>query len=34
MNLYALFTLGYTDEAHAFMGWLERTTPAGPRISS
>jgi alpha,alpha-trehalase len=26
MNLYALFTLGYTDEAHAFMGWLERTT--------
>ncbi|HEV2927744.1 MAG TPA: glycoside hydrolase family 15 protein, partial [Propionibacteriaceae bacterium] len=26
MNLYALFTLGYTEEAHAFMGWLERTT--------
>jgi Glycosyl hydrolases family 15 len=26
MDLYALFTLGYTDEAHAFMGWLERTT--------
>ncbi|SRR6266545_2228548 len=26
LNLYALFTLGYTDEAHAFMGWLERTT--------
>jgi GH15 family glucan-1,4-alpha-glucosidase len=26
MNLYALFTLGYTDEAHAFMAWLERTT--------
>jgi alpha,alpha-trehalase len=26
MNLYALFTLGYTGEAHAFMGWLERTT--------
>jgi GH15 family glucan-1,4-alpha-glucosidase len=24
--LYALFTLGYTDEAHAFMRWLERTT--------
>jgi alpha,alpha-trehalase len=26
MNLYALFALGYTEEAHAFMGWLERTT--------
>jgi alpha,alpha-trehalase len=26
LNLYALFTLGYTDEAHAFMAWLERTT--------
>ena len=26
MNLYALFRLGYTDEAHAFMGWLARTT--------
>jgi GH15 family glucan-1,4-alpha-glucosidase len=26
MNLYALFSLGYTEEAHAFMGWLERTT--------
>lgn len=24
--LYALFTLGYTDEAQAFMHWLERTT--------
>jgi alpha,alpha-trehalase len=24
--LYALFTIGYTDEAHAFMRWLERTT--------
>jgi GH15 family glucan-1,4-alpha-glucosidase len=24
--LYALFTLGYTDEAHAFMRWLHRTT--------
>ncbi len=24
--LYALFTLGYTDEAHAFMRWLKRTT--------
>lgn len=26
LNLYALFTLGYTEEAHAFMGWLKRTT--------
>lgn len=26
LNLYALFTLGYTEEAHAFMHWLERTT--------
>jgi GH15 family glucan-1,4-alpha-glucosidase len=26
LNLYALFTLGYTDEAHAFMAWLKRTT--------
>jgi GH15 family glucan-1,4-alpha-glucosidase len=26
LNLYALFTLGFTDEAHAFMGFLERTT--------
>ncbi|HEY3078603.1 MAG TPA: glycoside hydrolase family 15 protein [Chloroflexota bacterium] len=25
-TLYALYTLGYTDEARAFMGWLERTT--------
>jgi GH15 family glucan-1,4-alpha-glucosidase len=24
--LYALFSLGYTDEASAFMRWLERTT--------
>jgi len=24
--LYALFTIGYTDEARAFMRWLERTT--------
>lgn len=24
--LYSLFTLGYTDEAQAFMHWLERTT--------
>jgi GH15 family glucan-1,4-alpha-glucosidase len=24
--LYALFTIGYTDEAQAFMRWLERTT--------
>jgi alpha,alpha-trehalase len=26
LNLYSLFTLGYTDEAHAFMRWLQRTT--------
>ncbi|MGH2813343.1 MAG: glycoside hydrolase family 15 protein [Actinomycetota bacterium] len=26
MNLYALFILGYTDEAHAFMTWVKRTT--------
>jgi alpha,alpha-trehalase len=26
LNLYALFRLGYTDEAHAFMAWLQRTT--------
>jgi len=26
LNLKALFALGYTDEAHAFMGWVERTT--------
>jgi alpha,alpha-trehalase len=26
LNLYGLFTLGYTDEAHDFMDWLERTT--------
>jgi alpha,alpha-trehalase len=25
-TLYALFSLGYTEEAHAFMGWLQRTT--------
>jgi len=31
LELYALFALGYSDEAHAFMRWLERTTggPAG-----
>ncbi|MBV9547763.1 MAG: glycoside hydrolase family 15 protein [Chloroflexi bacterium] len=29
-TLYALFTLGYTDEAHAFMRWLERTTAGHP----
>jgi len=28
--LYALFTLGYTDEARAFMRWLERTTAGRP----
>ena len=26
LNLYALFFLGYTQEAHAFMGWLRRTS--------
>ena len=26
LNLYALFSLGYTDEAHSFMAWLRRTT--------
>ena len=26
LNLYALFSLGYTQEAHEFMGWLCRTT--------
>lgn len=26
LTLYALFTLGYVDEAHAFMAWLKRTT--------
>ncbi|HVL81952.1 MAG TPA: glycoside hydrolase family 15 protein [Actinomycetota bacterium] len=26
LNLYALFTLGYTDEAEQFMAWLERTS--------
>ncbi len=26
LNLYALFALGYTEEAHAFMSWVERTT--------
>ncbi len=26
LTLYALFTMGYTDEAHAFMTWLKRTT--------
>jgi GH15 family glucan-1,4-alpha-glucosidase len=25
-TLYALFSLGYTEEAHAFMSWLQRTT--------
>ena len=25
-TLYAMFTLGYTEEAHAFMAWLARTT--------
>jgi len=26
LDLYALFSLGYTDEAHDFMGWVKRTT--------
>lgn len=26
ITVYALFTLGYVDEAHAFMAWLKRTT--------
>jgi GH15 family glucan-1,4-alpha-glucosidase len=26
LNLYSLFSLGYTDEAHAFMAWVKRTT--------
>jgi GH15 family glucan-1,4-alpha-glucosidase len=26
LNLYALFFLGFTDEAHAFMAWLKRTS--------
>jgi len=26
LNLYALFRLGYDEEARAFMGWLRRTT--------
>jgi GH15 family glucan-1,4-alpha-glucosidase len=26
LNLYALFGLGYRDEAHRFMNWIKRTT--------
>ncbi len=26
LNLYTLFSLGYTEEAHAFIAWVERTT--------
>lgn len=26
LTIYALFTLGYREEAHAFMRWLKRTT--------
>ncbi|MDP9389646.1 MAG: glycoside hydrolase family 15 protein [Actinomycetota bacterium] len=26
LNLYAMFALGYTEEPHAFMSWVERTT--------
>lgn len=29
--LYALFSLGYTEEAHAFMQWLQRTTAGQAR---
>ena len=29
--LYALFSLGYTEEAHAFMQWLQRTTAGRAR---
>jgi alpha,alpha-trehalase len=29
-TLYALFTLGYTDEARNFMRWLQRTTAGRP----
>ena len=31
LTLYALFTLGYTEEAHAFMTWLKRTTAGRAR---
>lgn len=31
LNLYALFFLGYTDEAHRFMAWLRRTTAGRAR---
>jgi GH15 family glucan-1,4-alpha-glucosidase len=30
-TLYALFSLGYTEEAHAFMQWLQRTTAGRAR---
>lgn len=30
-TLYALFALGYTGEAHAFMQWLQRTTAGRAR---
>jgi alpha,alpha-trehalase len=30
-TLYALFSLGYTEEAHAFMQWLQRTTAGQAR---
>ena len=30
LDLYALSALGYSEEARAFMGWIERTT-GGPR---
>jgi GH15 family glucan-1,4-alpha-glucosidase len=31
LNLYALFALGYTEEANAFMAWIERTTAGRAR---
>jgi alpha,alpha-trehalase len=30
LNLYALFRLGYRDEAHSFMDWIKRTTAVHP----
>jgi alpha,alpha-trehalase len=31
LTLNALFALGYTDEAHAYVGWLKRTTAGRAR---
>jgi GH15 family glucan-1,4-alpha-glucosidase len=30
LNLYALFSLGFRDEAHSFMEWIKRTTAVHP----